>query len=160
MDESSGGVPTTGPGAAAAIVLRQSRVQRDGLFGVLTAAFLVALVRGYAGAQTTTGRVVVLVFVSVVTAALVLGWVRLIRHPCRLEISPQAVTFVDGRGIRRTLPRGAGSQLRMVRVGGGRYVQPGLTIPGSGTVIPLPFFSTREVRRQCSAAGWSFAGRR
>jgi hypothetical protein len=26
-------------------------------------------------------------------------------------------------------------------------------------VIPLPFFSTREVRRQCAAAGWSFAGR-
>jgi hypothetical protein len=77
MDESSGGV--TGPGAAAAIVLRQSRVQRDGLFGALTAAFLVALARGYAGAQTTTGRVVVIVFVSVVTAVLVLGWVRLIR---------------------------------------------------------------------------------
>ena len=156
MDESSGGV--TGPGAAAASVLRQSRVQRDGLFGALTAAFLVALVRGYAGAST--GRVVVIVFVSVVTAVLVLGWVRLIRHPCRLEISPQAVTFVDGRGTRRTLPHGAGGQLRMVRVGGGRYVQPGLTIAGSGTVIPLPFFSTREVRRQCSAAGWSFAGRR
>ncbi len=160
MNEPSSGVPAAGPGAAAATVLRQSRLQRDGIFGALTAAFLVALVRGFAGAQTAAGRVAVVLFVSVVAGALVLAWVRLIRHPSRLEISPQAITLVDARGARRTLSRGAGGQLRVVRVGGGRYAQPGLTVPGSGTVIPLGFFSTREVRRQCSAAGWSFAGRR
>jgi hypothetical protein len=31
---------------------------------------------------------------------------------------------------------------------------------GAGPAIPLPFFSVREVRRQCLAAGWSFADRR
>ena len=41
-----------------------------------------------------------------------------------------------------------------------RYSQRGLAIAGAGTTIPLPFFSVREVRRQCLAAGWSFAGRR
>jgi hypothetical protein len=76
MDESSPGVPDPRPatGAAAAVVLRQSRLQRDGLFGALVAAFL--------------------------------------------------------------------------------------TIAGTGTTIPLPFFSVREVRRQCLAVGWSFARRR
>ena len=31
---------------------------------------------------------------------------------------------------------------------------------GLCTAIPLPFFSMREVRRRCLAAGWSFASRR
>jgi hypothetical protein len=45
MNESSPGVPDPGPaaGAAAAIVVRQSRLQRDGLFGALVAVFLVVL---------------------------------------------------------------------------------------------------------------------
>jgi hypothetical protein len=54
MDESLSGVPACGPVAdpdAEAIVVRQSRLQRDGLFGGLVAVFLVALVRGYAGAR-------------------------------------------------------------------------------------------------------------
>ena len=159
MDESSSGAPAPVP-VTGAVVVRQSRPQRDGLFGALVAVFLIALVRGYPHAQTATGRVVLVVFVAAVTAALVLAWARLIRHPCRLEISRQAVTFVDGRGATRVLSRDLGDQLRVVRLGGGRYRQPGLTIAGAGTAIPLPFFSMREVRRQCLAAGWSFAGRR
>ena len=162
MDESSPGVPDPRPatGAAAVVVLRQSRLQRDGLFGALVAVFLVALARGYPHAQTATGRVVLVTFAAVVTAALVVAWARLIRRPCRLEISGQAVTFVDGRGSAQVLSRDQGDQLRVVRLGSGRYRQPGLTIAGTGTRIPLPFFSVREVRRQCLAAGWSFASRR
>lgn len=160
MDESSGGVADPGPAtgaAAAAVVVRQSRLQRDGLFGALVAVFLGALARGYPHAQTATGRVVLVAFVVVVTAGLVLAWARFLRRPCRLEISGQAVTFVDGRGAARVLSRDLGDQLRVVRLGGGRYRRPGLAIAGTGTAIPLPFFSVREVRRQCLAAGWSFA---
>ena len=163
MNESSPGVPGPGPatGAAATIVVRQSRLQRDGLFGALVAVFLIALARGYPHAQTATGRAVLVVFVAVVTAALVLARARLIRRPCRLEISGQAVTFVDGRGTTRVLSRDQGDQLRVVRLGSGRYRQAGLAIagPGTGPAIPLPFFSVREVRRQCLAAGWSFTSR-
>lgn len=101
-----------------------------------------------------------MVFVAVVTATLALAWARLIRRPCRLEISRQAVTFVDGRGTARVLSRDLGDQLRVVRLGSGRYRQAGLAIAGAGPAIPLPFFSVREVRRQCLAAGWSFASRR
>ena len=161
MDEPSSGVPAPWPAdPAGAIVLRQSRLQRDGLFGALIAVFLVALVRGYPGAQTTTGRVAVLVFVSVVTAALAVGWVRLIRRPCRLEISSQTITFVDGKGATRVLSRRSGDELKLVSLGSGRYRQYGLTIQGADTVLPLPFFSAKQVKRQCRAAGWSFPARR
>jgi hypothetical protein len=163
MGESSNGVPATGPvtgPAAGLIVVRQSRLQRDGLFGVLIAVFGLALARGYTGAHTSTGRIAVAVFVCAVTAALVWAWVRLIGRPGRLEISGQAITFVDGQGAQRVLSRLPGGQLRIVALGAGRYRQPGLTIEGTGTVIPLPFFSKKDVRRQCLAAGWSFAGRR
>lgn len=162
MDEPSSGVPPPGPAGPAAdtIVLRQSRLQRDGLFGALIAVFLVALLRGYPGAQTTTGRVAVVVFVSVVTAALAVGWVRLIRRPCRLEISSQTITFVDGKGAARVLSRSSGDELKLVSLGSGRYRQYGLTIQGADTVLPLPFFSAKQVKRQCRAAGWSFPARR
>ena len=162
MDESYPGAPDPGPatGAAATVVVRQSRLQRDGLFGALVAVFLAAVARGYPHAQTATGRAVLVVFVTVVTAALVVAWVRLIRRPCHLEISRQAVTLVDGRAPARVLSRGQGAQLRVVSLGSARYRRPGLAIAGTGTAIPLPFFSVREVRRQCLAAGWSFAGRR
>jgi hypothetical protein len=159
MDEASGGLPAAGA-TAGVIVVRQSRAQRDGLFGALLAVFLVALVRGYGGAQTSTGRVMVVVFVSVVAAALVLGWARLVLRPSRLEISRQEITLVDARGGRRVLSRQSGDQLRVVGVGGGRYRQPALTIQGSGTAIPLTLFSAREVRRQCLAAGWSLQSSR
>ena len=159
MDESSGGIPAAGA-PTGAVVVRQSRAQRDGLFSALIAVFLVALVRGYTGAQTSAGRAAVVVFVSVVTAALAAGWVRLIRRPCRLEVTPQLITFVDRAGAARVLSREQGDQLRIVAVGSGRFRQPGLTIAGTGTVIGLPFFSTKEVRRQCLAAGWSFTGGR
>jgi hypothetical protein len=163
MDISSSGVPdhaAAAGAAAAAVVVRQSRLQRDVPLGALEALFLLALVRGYPNAQTATGRVVLVVFVAAVTAVLVFGWTWLIRRQCRLEISGQAITFVDGRGATRVLSRDLGDQLQVVRLGRGRYSHPGLTIVGSGRSIPLTFISVREVRRQCVAAGWSFAGRR
>jgi hypothetical protein len=159
-DPSSGVPPGPADPAGAPIVLRQSRLQRDGLFGALIAVFLVALARGYPGAQTTTGRVVLVIFVSVVTVALAVGWVRLLRRPCRLEISGQTITYVDGKGATRVLSRRSGDELKLVSLGSGRYRQYGLTIQGADTVLPLPFFSAKQVKRQCRAAGWSFPARR
>jgi hypothetical protein len=54
-----------GEPAAAAIVVRQSRLQRDGLFGGLLAVFALAFARGYPGAQTAAGRIAVTAFVGV-----------------------------------------------------------------------------------------------
>jgi hypothetical protein len=73
MAESTNGPPATDP-ASGTIVVRQSRLQRDGLFGTLIAVFGLALARGYTGAHTSTGRIAVAVFVCTVTAALIWGW--------------------------------------------------------------------------------------
>jgi hypothetical protein len=135
-------------------VVRPSRLQRDGLFGVLVAAFVLVLVRGLAGAQTTGGAVAVAVFAGGVTAILLWAWIAAIMRPARLEITDQAVTLVDGRGKRTVLSRESGAELRVVVSGGGRARRRCLTIDGSGTVIPLGFFSLTEIQRQCTAAGW------
>jgi hypothetical protein len=145
-----------GEPAAAGIVVRQSRLQRDGLFGGLLAVFALAFARGYPGAQTAAGRIAVTAFVGAVMAVLVLLWVRSVRRPCHLEISGQAITCVSAQAQPITLSRQGGDELRFVSVGSGRYRNRGLTIGGAGTVIPLPFFSAGEIRRQCVASGWRF----
>jgi hypothetical protein len=144
-------------GAGDAVVVRQSRGQRDGLFGGLAAVFVVALWRGYAGAQTSGGRVAVVVFCGLVPAGLTFLWVRYARRPSHLEITSQAITCVDPQGKQRSLTATPGSELVFTTLGSGRYRSRALTIRGSGTVILLPFFSAREVRRECTARCWRFA---
>jgi HAMP domain-containing protein len=135
-------------------VLRPGRLQRDGLFGGLIVIFVLALVRGLAGAQTSAGRVAVIVFAALVIAGLLAAWIVQLARPSRLEITAQAVTLVDARGKRTTLSHEAGDELKVVISGGGRYRRRGLTIAGSGTVIPLGFFSLTQVQRAATAAGW------
>jgi hypothetical protein len=149
--------PQAEPGVAAdVIVVRQSRVQRDGLFGALLAAFALAFARGFTGAQTAGGRIAVTVFAGVVTALLAWLWVRSARRPCHLEVSGQAITCVGARDQAITLSRQWGDELRVVSLGSARYRTRGLMIRGASTVIPLPFFSLGEIRRQCVARGWRF----
>ena len=137
-------------------VIRPSRLQRDGLFGALVAVFVLAFARGYPGAATTGGRIGVVIFTGGVTAVLLWGWIRAIRRPSVLEISPEAVTLVEPGGQRKTLSRAFGDEILVTAVGGGRYRRPALTIDGSGTVLPLSFFSMSEIKRQCLACGWQF----
>jgi hypothetical protein len=143
-------------GAGHPIVVRQSRAQRDGLFAGLVAVFALAFARGYPGAQTPGGRVAVAVFTGVVVALLAAGWVRLVRRGTHLEVSAQAISLVAAGSQVAVLTRESGDELRLVSVGRGRYRNWGLTSTGAGTVITLPFFSRREVKRQCVAAGWRF----
>jgi len=84
------------------------------------------------------------------------GWIRLIRRPSHLEISPEAVTLVEPGGRRTTLPRASGDKITVAALGGGRYRRSALTISGSGTMLPLSFFSLAEIQRQCLACGWQF----
>ena len=56
-----------------AIIVRESRAQRDGLFGGLVAIFVLAFARGMAGAQTSAGRIAVAIFTTAVIAILVSG---------------------------------------------------------------------------------------
>ena len=136
-------------------VVRPSKWQRDVLFGGLVLIFVLALVRGLSGAHTGGGRVAVIVFAGSVTALLLAVWIAQILQPGRLEITDQAVTLVQAKGKKTTLSRESGDELK-VTVSGGRYRRRGLTIDGSGTVIPLTFFSLAEVQRAAEANGWRF----
>ncbi len=125
-------------------VIRPSRAQRDGLFGALLVVFILAFARGFPGATTSGGRVAVAIFTGGMTALL------------HLEISPEAVTLVEPGGRRTTLSRASGDEIIVAAVGGGRYRRSALTITGSGTMLPLSFFSVGEIQRQCLASGWRF----
>ncbi|HEX2319358.1 MAG TPA: hypothetical protein VHJ18_10295 [Streptosporangiaceae bacterium] len=137
-------------------VIRPSKIQRDSLFAALVAVFVLAFIRGYPGATTTGGRIAVIVFAGAVTSLLLLFWVRMIRKQTLLEVTPQAVTLVEPTGKRTTLSRESGDEIFVTVTGGGRYRTAALTIAGSGTLLPLSFFSMSEIKRQCLASGWQF----
>jgi len=137
-------------------VIRPSKIQRDSLFAALVAVFVFAFIRGYPGATTTGGRIAVIVFAGAVTALLLFFWVRMIRKQTLLEVSPEAVTLVEPTGKRITLSRESGDEILVTVTGGGRYRTAALTIAGSGTLLPLSFFSMSEIKRQCLASGWRF----
>jgi hypothetical protein len=141
-----------------AIVVRESRIQRDGLFGGLVAVFVLALIRGLAGAQTGGGEVAVTIFTTTVIAVLILGWIMIVSRRSRLEISRTTISYVSNRQDRLVLSRQAGNRLRVVRLGSGRYRRLGLVIEGTDQVLPLSLFSVREVKQACLAKGWEFDG--
>lgn len=151
-----------GPGpAGGTVVVRQSHAQREGLFGGLVAVFVLAFARGFPGASTTSGKVAVTILCAGLVILIAAGWVNILRHPPRLEISGPAISYIDGQGKVTTLARESGGELRFVTTGSGRYRSRGMMASGSATVLPLPFFSARQVREQTTACGWQFrSGRR
>jgi hypothetical protein len=142
------------------VVLRQSHAQREGLFGGLVAVFVLAFARGFPAAQTTGGRISITILCAAVIVVLTIGWLMILRHPPRLEISARDIRYTDGKGMVTTLTRQSGGELRFVTTGSGRYRSRGLMVSGSATVVPLPFFSAREVREQTVARGWLFPSAR
>jgi hypothetical protein len=140
-------------------VIHQSRAQRDGLLGGLVAILAVAFGLGAANAQTTGGRIAALLVGGAIVLIMLGGWIRLIVRPSRLEVSAEVITLVGSNGERATLSRKSGSQLTVITIGGGRVINRGLTIAGTGTVISLAtLFSLNQVKRQCLAYGWTFSG--
>jgi len=140
-----------------AIIVRESRAQRDGLFGGLVAVFVLAFIRGLAGAQTGAGRVTVAIFTTSVIVVLVIGWIVIVSRQSRLEISRATISYVSERSDRLVLSRDAGDRLRVAHLGSGRFRRPGLAIEGSDQVLPLGLFSIREVKQACRSKGWEFA---
>lgn len=140
-----------------AIVVRESRAQRDGLFGGLVAIFVLAFARGITGAQTSAGRIAVTLFTVSVIAILIAGWMLIVRRRSRLEISRATISYVTSRSDRLVLSRKAGGRLRIVHLGSGRYRRTGLALDGSDQVLPLSLFSVRQVKQACQSKGWEFA---
>jgi hypothetical protein len=139
------------------IVVEQSNVNVNVIWGFLTIAFGFALWRGHQGAETGAGRLALDVLLG---AALVLsgaGWISFHRHPSRLEVSPDAISLWH---------RGKPSSIELRRTGD-LYVHTRITprggvhrylkVVGSDDAIPLAHFNWKRVKDACLAAGWRLA---
>jgi hypothetical protein len=158
-----GTAPGTPPGSAA-IIVAESQLHIGILFGFLTAVVAAALARGVIGAQTTGGRVAVVVIFGALLVLLITRWVIIARSPARLEISEDAIRFVPRRAQVRVLSRAEGDELRFFRRSAGRSWILGLTVAVPGTAAgpgqvlsPLNFFSRKAVRQAGRSRGWRFA---
>ncbi len=140
-------------------VVTESRSQISSLFGFLTLAFAVALVRGVTGASTGSGRVAAGVFAGLLVVAMATGWIVMIRRPTRLEVTEAMIRYIRRNGQELTLSREWGDELLFVQRRSGRSWTLGLTIAGTGTVIFLSFFSRKAIRQACLARGWRFGDR-
>jgi hypothetical protein len=100
-----------GPAGLGPTIVAEGWWQVSVLFGFLTLAFAVVLVRGVTGAQTTSGRVAVLVLCVVLLAVFISAWIRTLRHPARLEITEDAIRYVPRKGQSATLSRQQGNEL-------------------------------------------------
>ncbi len=149
-------VPDKSGAGAGPVIVQESRLSLSVLFGGLLAVFVLALVRGLAGAQTPGGRVAVAVIFGAAAAGTASAWVVVLRRRGHLEITGQAITYAGGKGQPVTLSRDQGDVLRVVARGAPRYPARCLTIQGTSTVIPLGFFRLSEVRQACTARGWQF----
>jgi len=147
-----------GPAGLGPTIVAEGRWQVSILFGFLTLAFAVVLVRGVTGAQTTSGRVAVLVLCVVLLAVFVSAWIRTLRHPARLEITEDAIRCISRNDQAATLSRQQGNELYFVRRNrGGRIWTLGLAITSPDTVMDLGLlFSRKAVRHACLARGWRF----
>jgi hypothetical protein len=142
------------------IVVAEDRRQIGFLFGFLILVFVLALARGVTGAQTTGGRVAAAVFCVVIIGVLAAGGFRMIRRPARLEVSADAIRFVQRDGHASVLSRQSGNELRFVkqhRSALSRIWTLGVGLVGTDTVIELPgFFARNAIRNACSSCGWRF----
>lgn len=149
--------------AGNSITLRSTAVG-TWLFGVIAAVCAFALVRGYLGAATTAGRVGAVTFMGL--CVLLFGWmaVFLLLRRSTLEISADAITYSSypsaksrALGTRQlVLERSSGDELSVVLTGPQGRQRQGLTIGGSGTILPLNLFSSDRVKQACVARGWQF----
>jgi hypothetical protein len=142
-------------GAAATIVVRESSVQRDGLFGLLALVFAVAFVRGVHGAATTAGTIAAGTISGVLLVAVLLTWRLVRRQGSRLLVTSQSIALVSNSAKDpTTLDRSAGDQLYFVVRGSGRYRYTALQGGGAGTPLNIQLFSRKRVRAACIAQGW------
>jgi hypothetical protein len=138
-------------------LVRQSSAQRYGIGAILVVIFAVLAVRTFTRSATTSALVAGII-VMLVIAVVIVGWIRLLMHPTRLEISASAVTFTGMKGEQTTLTRQPGDELVIVLTDAWRYRLLSLTINGDGPAISLGMYSKTEVRRACEAKGWQVRG--
>jgi hypothetical protein len=139
------------------IVVEQSNMNVNVLWGFLSVAFAVALWRGHQGAQTYAGRLALDVIFGVGVIVSVTAWISFHRHPGRLEISQNVIMF-SHRGQPNSIEFRRPGPLYVRRVFNPRGgAQSYLKVVGSEDAIPLVLFNWKHVERACHAAGWPIA---
>src|ERR1700722_7305955 len=141
------------------LVVRESRVQRDGLFGFLSVAFAVALARALAHSRAP---VVLVVLFSALVAFVLATWWFMRRHPDRLEVSADRIRYVTtatnrARTARPDFVRAEGGEVRFgIRSGGGlyRYRTLVLTQVATSHTWELRFFTRKPIATACQQRGW------
>lgn len=141
------------PGAT---IVRESRGLISALFGFLALCCTAALARGVPGAHTTAGRLAAAVIFGGLLVVILAGWAAALRRPRRLEITQDAIRYVQRDGRATSLSRQYGDHLRWVKQLRGRTWRLGLTIVGTDDVMILGTFSRKTVQRACLARGWHF----
>lgn len=105
-------------------------------------------------------RVAVVIVCGFLIVLILRGWIMIIRRPARLEVTADAVRFVQRNGHVSALSRESGNELQFVKQHRGalsRVWTLGVTVVGTDTVITLPgLFSRIEIRRACQERGWRF----
>jgi hypothetical protein len=138
------------------VVHEKSRAN-DLLWGFLTAAFAVALVRGHMGAGSDRSRLVIDVLVGGLVVLLASAWIWTRRHPARIEVSYESIALRHQDLPKSTeLRRGCGDLY--FKRSGGRVRFLTLRATESPEVISLQMFDRREVERACRAHRWRFVG--
>ena len=136
------------------------------IFAVVAAFSAFALARGYLSANTSGERIEAIAIMG--TAIVLCAWAALtmrFRRPT-LTISADAITYARPASARAkaghdrvlALDRSSGDELRLAVVSPspGRPPTTRLTIPGSGTTLPVVSFGVNRVRQSCIAKGWRF----
>jgi len=137
-------------------------VQASIVFAFLVVAFAAALFRGVTGAQTSAGRVAVVVVFGALLVVLIVGWIRWGRSPRRhLEITADAIRCVPPNGGVPALSHQSGDELRFVSQHRGgamsRIWVLGLAIKGTDTIMDVRGeFPHDAIRQACIARGWRF----
>ncbi len=131
-----------------------SRLQRDGLYGFLTVAFVAALCSGLIRDQSAVARVAIAVIFGALTVAVVVTWVKAWRHPDWLDVGTDRIRLRPSRGPASELVRADSGQLRCFVRAAGRTRTVQLQQLATGRRLALPLFSPRAVAEACRSAGW------
>lgn len=143
--------------AGSVLLVRESARSRNFLWGFLSVVFGIALVRGHLGAETTSGRIAVDVFMGLFFGLSVLGWVYFNRHPATLQISSESIVHRHrGQSDGITIPH-TGELYVSRRLLNGKHPIAHLRVVGSDAAIPMGNFRLAEIQQASLATGWRWA---
>jgi hypothetical protein len=135
-------------------VVNERAGSRNFLWGFLTVVFGAALVRGHIGAETSSGRIVVDVFMGLLFVGSLAGWIWFNRHPARLRITPGSIELMH-KGQQKGLRLANTGHLYISRTFiGGKNPIAYFRVAGSDDAIPCGNFNVAEVQQATTAAGW------